>query len=262
MLLVVAVLAVGALGFGAALLLRGGGADVADSADDGLSVTADASESATQEQPPASFTAPRGAVAEPCPAAEDVPAPAVTTPYPAPPLADLGGGDLVVAVLRTTCGDVELALDADAAPGTVANFLGLAADGYYDGVPFHRVINGFMVQGGDPTGTGTGCLDAGCEQRLPGYTIPDELGLAEELVAEEGGYPRGTLAMANSAQPDTAGSQFFIVQADPGYALPPAYAVFGRVSAGMDVVDRIAQGPAQGDRAIAPVAILGIDVEG
>lgn len=167
------------------------------------------------------------------------------------------------ATLVTTCGDIVLTLDAAAAPATVANFVALAEDGYYDGVGFHRVIDEFMIQGGDPTGSGNGCVDQtdpSCAERLPGYTFGDELELAEEVVATSGGYPRGTLAMAN-AGPDTNGSQFFIVQATPGYGLPPAYAVFGQVESGMDVVDRIAQGPTDGQLAVDPVRIVEVDVQ-
>ena len=197
---------------------------------------------------------------EPCPAPTgELPTP-TTTPYDEMPAADLGGAEDVTATIRTTCGDVVVELAAAEAPTTVANFVGLARDGYYDGVGFHRVIDGFMVQGGDPTGTGTGCVDAACETRLPGYSFEDELGLAEQVVEENAGYPRGTLAMAN-AGPDTNGSQFFIVQASPAYPLPADYAVFGSVVEGMDVVDRIAVGPADRDLAIDPVVILGVDVQ-
>ena len=127
------------------------------------------------------------------------------------------------AVIRTDRGDITVELLADRAPATVNNFVFLAREGFYDGVIFHRVIQGFMIQGGDPTGTGTGG---------PGYRFRDELEAAQEL-----GYRRGTLAMAN-AGPNTNGSQFFIVHADA--QLPPAYSVFGRTLEGLDVVDAIA----------------------
>jgi cyclophilin family peptidyl-prolyl cis-trans isomerase len=196
----------------------------------------------------------------PCPAPTgDVPQPPAE-PYAAQPTTDLGGLDSLTATLTTTCGDIVLELAAAEAPATVANFVALAEDGYYAGVPFHRVIDGFMIQGGDPTGTGTGCVDAACEQRFPGYTFADELALAEQVVSENQGYPRGTLAMAN-AGPDTNGSQFFVVQADPSYPLPPSYAVFGSVLDGLDVVDRIALGPVEGDLAIDPVVITEVTIE-
>jgi cyclophilin family peptidyl-prolyl cis-trans isomerase len=127
------------------------------------------------------------------------------------------------AVIRTNQGDITVELLADRAPSTVNNFVFLAREGFYDGVIFHRVIERFMIQGGDPTGTGTGG---------PGYRFRDELDAAQQL-----GYRRGTLAMAN-AGPNTNGSQFFIVHADA--QLPPAYSVFGRTVEGLDVVDAIA----------------------
>ena len=120
----------------------------------------------------------------------------------------------------------------------------LAREGFYDGVIFHRVIQGFMIQGGDPTGTGTGG---------PGYRFRDELDAAKEL-----GYGPGTLAMAN-AGPNTNGSQFFLMHRDN--PLPPAYSVFGRTVAGQDVIDAIATvatGP--GDRPVEDVVIHGVDI--
>jgi len=125
----------------------------------------------------------------------------------------------LVVIMSTTCGDIEIELDPSLAPETVNSFMFLAAEGYFDGVAFHRVIPGFVVQGGDQTATGIGG---------PGYTIPDELPPAEI------GYERGTLAMAN-AGPGTTGSQFFLVLEDVG--LPPLYSIFGKVTAGLDVLD-------------------------
>ena len=115
------------------------------------------------------------------------------------------------------------------APKAVDNFIQLANKGYYDGVIFHRVIEGFMIQGGDPTGTGRGG---------PGYTFEDELN--PEAESYKNGYKRGTVAMAN-AGPNTNGSQFFIMHNDT--PLPNAYTIFGRVVSGMDVVDAIATTP-------------------
>ncbi|HVS84658.1 MAG TPA: peptidylprolyl isomerase [Gaiellaceae bacterium] len=125
------------------------------------------------------------------------------------------------ATLHTNHGAIEVELFDDDAPETVANFRKLAADGFYDGVIFHRVIPDFMVQGGDPTGTGTGG---------PGYTFGDEFN--DHPVA------RGALAMAN-AGPNTNGSQFFIVTADACPWLDGKHTVFGQVTGGMDVVDAI-----------------------
>ena len=130
---------------------------------------------------------------------------------------------MTTATLHTNQGDIEVELfDADA-PKTVENFTKLARDGFYDGVIFHRVIPDFMIQGGDPTGTGTGG---------PGYTFEDEI--------NEHKVERGALAMAN-AGPDTNGSQFFIVTADATPWLDGKHTVFGRVTSGMDVVDTISQ---------------------
>lgn len=132
--------------------------------------------------------------------------------------------------IRTSCGDIAVELYSQESPATANNFAFLAQQGFYDATVVHRVVPGFVVQMGDPTGTGTGG---------PGYRFPDELAAARNR-----GYPRGTLAMAN-AGPDTNGSQFFVCLADVG--LPPQYAVFGEVTGGMDVVDRIASVPLDGE---------------
>jgi len=125
------------------------------------------------------------------------------------------------ATLHTNHGAIAVELFDDDAPKTVENFTKLARDGFYDGVIFHRVIPDFMIQGGDPTGTGSGG---------PGYTFEDE--------ANDHGVDRGVLAMANSG-PNTNGSQFFIVTAESCPWLNGKHTVFGRVSDGMDVVDAI-----------------------
>ncbi len=127
------------------------------------------------------------------------------------------------ATLHTSHGTVVVELFDDDAPKTVENFRKLAGDGFYDGVIFHRVIPDFMIQGGDPTGTGSGG---------PGYTFEDEFN--DHPVA------RGALAMAN-AGPNTNGSQFFVVTADACPWLDGKHTVFGRVTDGMDVVDAISQ---------------------
>lgn len=127
------------------------------------------------------------------------------------------------ATLATQAGDITVELFADKTPHTVNNFVFLAGQHFYDNTFFHRAIKGFMIQGGDPTGTGTGG---------PGYSFPDE--------PFEGAYTRGTLAMAN-AGPDTNGSQFFIVQEDT--PLPKNYVIFGKVVSGMEAVDKIANAP-------------------
>src|SRR3954451_5073084 len=129
------------------------------------------------------------------------------------------------ATMETNHGTIELELFPDDAPKTVDNFVKLAEDGFYDGVIFHRVIEGFMIQGGDPTGTGSGG---------PGYHFEDE--------ANDHRVVRGALAMAN-AGPNTNGSQFFIVTADDASWLDGKHTVFGRVTSGMDVVDMISSVP-------------------
>lgn len=131
------------------------------------------------------------------------------------------------AVLETASGDITWELLPDAAPATVNNFVCLARAGYFDGTPFHRIVAGFVIQGGDPTGTGTGG---------PGYRFDDE--------PVEGEYVAGTVAMAN-AGPDTNGSQFFMILGDQTQTLPKNYNIFGRVIDGQAVVDTIAQTPTQ-----------------
>ena len=130
------------------------------------------------------------------------------------------------ATLKTSEGDIVLEFYPELAPNTVKNFQELAEKGFYDGVIFHRVIEGFMIQGGDPTGTGTGG---------PGYKFDDELDPDSEIAKK--GYLRGTLAMANSG-PNSNGSQFFIMHKD--YPLPYQYTIFGRVVEGLEVVDAVA----------------------
>jgi cyclophilin family peptidyl-prolyl cis-trans isomerase len=123
------------------------------------------------------------------------------------------------ATMVTSKGSMTIALDPQAAPRTVNSFVFLARYHYFDGIVFHRVIPGFVLQGGDPTGTGTGG---------PGYKFADEL-------PAPGRYELGSLAMAN-AGPDTNGSQFFIISGRDGMALPPSYSLFGKVVAGLETV--------------------------
>jgi peptidylprolyl isomerase len=126
------------------------------------------------------------------------------------------------AEMVTSKGPLSIALDAATAPRTVNNFVFLARYHYFEGVFFHRVIPGFMLQGGDPTGTGTGG---------PGYNFEDEL-------PRPGRYELGSLAMAN-AGPNTNGSQFFVISGPSGIRLPPLYSLFGKVVKGLDVVAEI-----------------------
>ena len=142
------------------------------------------------------------------------------------------------ATLHTDAGEIVLELHDSDAPKTVENFTKLAGDGFYDGLVFHRVIPDFMIQGGDPTGTGSGG---------PGYTFEDEF--------NDRPVERGALAMANSG-PNTNGSQFFIVTAEACPWLDGKHTVFGQVSSGHDVVDRISQLDRDGrDRPATPVTI-------
>jgi cyclophilin family peptidyl-prolyl cis-trans isomerase len=147
------------------------------------------------------------------------------------------------ATLHTNHGAIAVELFDEDAPKTVENFRALAGDGFYDGVVFHRVIPDFMIQGGDPTGTGTGG---------PGYTFEDEF--------NEHPVERGALAMANSG-PNTNGSQFFIVTADACPWLDGKHTVFGRVVDGMDVVDTISAVETDGrDRPRADVTIASVEL--
>ena len=134
-----------------------------------------------------------------------------------------------IAVIQTNKGTIRFELLEADAPRTTENFITLAERGYYDGIIFHRVIKGFMIQGGDPTGTGRGGESAW------GGRFNDEIDAASAVYQR--GYKKGTVAMAN-AGPNTNGSQFFIMHAD--YPLPSSYTIFGRVIDGLDVVDAIA----------------------
>ena len=142
--------------------------------------------------------------------------------FSSPPEMGIDPSKRYTAKMDTTLGEIVIALDAGQAPKTVNNFVFLALNHYYDDVVFHRIINGFMCQGGDPTGTGRGG---------PGYRFDDEL-------PKPGQYQIGSVAMAN-AGPNTNGSQFFIVSGASGVGLPPAYSLFGQVVKGLDVVDEM-----------------------
>ena len=150
------------------------------------------------------------------------------------------------AVIQTSMGDLTVEFFSDTAPVTVNNFISLSNDGYYDNIIFHRVISGFMIQGGDPSGTGHGEYG-----KFPGYTFEDELNNQQP-------YEKGILAMAN-AGPNTNGSQFFIMHVD--YPLPYQYTIFGKVTDGFDVIDTIASvQTAEGDKPVEDVVILGVTV--
>lgn len=145
------------------------------------------------------------------------------------------------ATLATTCGPITLDLHAERSPLAVNNFVFLAREGYYDNCPVHRVVPGFVVQAGDPTGTGRGG---------PGYRFADEL-------EGRGQYREGTLAMAN-AGPNTNGSQFFICLAS--VALPHAYTIFGQVITGMEAVHAFAALPRRGERPKGDARIDSVEI--
>ena len=161
--------------------------------------------------------------------------------YSSPPAMALEPGKKYTASIETSAGTMTAELYATEAPNTVNNFVFLAREGFYEGVIFHRVIRGFMIQGGDPTGTGSGG---------PGYKF------ADEPVSRP--YKRGTLAMANAGK-NTNGSQFFVMHAD--YGLPPNYTIFGKLTGGEDVLDRIATAQTGSqDRPASPVKIARVTI--
>jgi len=161
-----------------------------------------------------------------------------TQKYSSAPATTIDTSKTYTATVVTTAGTFDIALDAKTAPITVNNFVFLANKGYYHCVIFHRVIPGFMDQTGDPTGTGDGG---------PGYTIKDENPAKASSASDQ--YPLGSVAMANTGQPNSGGSQFFIVAGPQGESLPNTYALFGSVTSGMNVVDTINQ---QGSTAGVP----------
>ena len=206
--------ALGVLALATPLALAGCGSDDAPS-DDAATTGAT---SASQFEGRESGGSAGGAVE--CPPAEG--ATERTTSFDSAPPMCLTDGVDYSAVIATDAGPVTVDLLEEKAPETVNNFVFLARNKYYEGITFHRVIPGFMIQGGDPQGTGSGG---------PGYEFADEL-------PESGEYEIGSMAMAN-AGPDTNGSQFFIVTGDSGVSLPPDYSLFGTVTDGMDAVTAI-----------------------
>jgi cyclophilin family peptidyl-prolyl cis-trans isomerase len=171
------------------------------------------------------------------PSAEPSSTGAASTCPTAPP-DPLPAGETRTVTIETAAGSIVIKVEADLGPLAAGNFVALASCGFYDGVVFHRLMPGFVIQGGDPTGTGSGG---------PGYQFPNDPVTVS--------YDRGVVAMANAGA-DTNGSQFFIVLVDND--LTPDYSVFGRVTAGMEVVDAIAAGPSTGGqegRALEPVTM-------
>jgi peptidyl-prolyl cis-trans isomerase B (cyclophilin B) len=184
------------------------------------------------------------------PAATPGRSPAAVGPPDATPLANPPAepaGDGTRATIATEVGDIVLEIHTDSSPVAAQNFINLAEAGFYEGVVFHRIVPGFMIQGGDPEGTGMGG---------PGYGIPDE--------PVVGDYVRGTVAMARSSLPNSQGSQFFIVVEDSPFLEGGGYAIFGRVVSGMEVADQIVAGPRTGpqnDQAVEPVAMQRVTIE-
>ena len=148
------------------------------------------------------------------------------------------------ARIKTHFGDMVARFFPDVAPKTVKNFCDLAQKGFYNGLVFHRVINGFMIQGGDPQGNGLGG---------PGYTIKAEFSSKPHI--------RGTLSMARAQNPDSAGSQFFIVHGAHADQLDGQYTVFGELVSGLSVLDQIATARCNGDRPLVPVAMESVTIE-
>ncbi len=161
--------------------------------------------------------------------------------YSSPPPLTIFPDKTYTATLTTSAGTMTVELLPQEAPNTVNNFVFLAREGFYENVIFHRVISGFMIQGGDPTGTGRGG---------PGYQFKDE--------PVNRPYKRGTVAMAN-AGPNTNGSQFFIMHKD--YGLPPNYTIFGQLTSGEEVLDAIATTPTnRDDRPQTPITIQTVTI--
>jgi peptidylprolyl isomerase len=164
--------------------------------------------------------------------------------FPEPPAMGIDPAKRYTAKMSTSMGELVIALDPIKAPKTVNNFVFLALHKYYDGVIFHRIINGFVCQGGDPTGTGRGG---------PGYRFEDEL-------PKPGQYEIGSVAMAN-AGPNTNGSQFFLISGPSGAGLPPQYSLFGKIVKGLDVLDQMQNVPTdRSDRPHTDVVIESVTI--
>jgi cyclophilin family peptidyl-prolyl cis-trans isomerase len=167
-----------------------------------------------------------------------------TQKFSGPPPMCIDTTKTYTATMDTSMGSLTIVLDAMAAPKTVNSFVFLARYHYYDGIIFHRIIKGFVCQGGDPTGTGSGG---------PGYKFADEL-------PKPGQYEIGSVAMAN-AGPNTNGSQFFLISGRSGVQLPPAYALFGKITQGLEVLaamDKVPTG--SGDRPVTDLVINSVTI--
>ena len=178
----------------------------------------------------------------PCPKADGTSA--RTTQFAKPPPMCISPARNYTAEVTTSKGRFTITLDAKAAPNTVNNFVVLARYKYFEGIPFHRIIPAFVVQGGDPTASGTGG---------PGYKFDDELPKA-------GSYKEGSVAMANSGA-NTNGSQFFIITGQAGVSLPPSYSLFGAVTEGMDIVKSIDAVGTQGGQPTQAITIASVTIK-
>ena len=206
--------------------------------------------SAPPGSPGGSLLPPVSAVPSTSPSASPAPVTPASKACPTVPPPPLAAGETRTVTIETAEGQIVLKIDGDLAPNAAGNFVALAECGYYDGVVFHRLVPNFVIQGGDPTGTGTGG---------PGYGIKDQ--------EVKGEYKRGTLAMARTPAPDSQGSQFFIVltdEAGPTLETYRTYAIFGEVVSGMETADAIAampnKGEAEGNAAVNPVAMDNLTV--
>ncbi len=233
--IVIALLVVGVAAAALLLSLTGGDDDdtattPSTSADSGGSAPASTAATAPVDDAPAVSAPAPGASSSgtpECPAEDG--SSERTTAFGAAPPTCIDDTKTYTATMETTLGTITAELDPALAPATVNNFVFLARYHYYDGVPFHRIIQGFVIQGGDAVGDplGTGG---------PGYTIAEEL---PEVEGDAKAYEVGSLAMANTGQSSSTGSQFFVVTGENGVNLPPQYSLFGKVTEGMDVVSAI-----------------------
>lgn len=208
----------------------------------------------TPKGPPADLTVTSNKVTNEPAKLDTIAVGATTTPAPTEPtpagVATPAPKSSDTVVLHTSKGDITIKVYAKDVPKTSENFTKLVSSGFYNGIRFHRVISGFMIQGGDPLSKDDNQITR-WGSGGPGYQFNDEINKSSAIYQK--GYKRGIVAMANSG-PNTNGSQFFIMHKD--YALPPAYTIFGEVTSGLDVVDAIAASPTDGnDRPLTPITI-------
>jgi peptidyl-prolyl cis-trans isomerase B (cyclophilin B) len=157
------------------------------------------------------------------------------------------------ATIETSEGKIKVELLDKDAPKTAENFRKLAESGFYNGLIFHRVVSGFMIQGGDPNGNGSG------GKTWDGQPLPNEVNRSSPLY--QNGYHRGDVAMANKRTPESGSSQFFIMHQDRSLmSLPANYTIFARVVEGINVVDKIASAPVDGERPVRPVKMVKVTV--